>query len=135
MRVTAQLIDARTDRHVWSETYDRMLDDIFRIQDEISAEVVKQLKLELLAGPPAAAEIDPLAYDLYLKGKHLTHTVRTTAAIDEAIDVLSRSVELAPDYVPAIWELARALLQSSRRSRVTQTEIGGYEDSKCPGIL
>jgi TolB-like protein/Tfp pilus assembly protein PilF len=108
IRVTAQLIDARTDQHLWSATYDRRLDDIFAIQDEISAKVVNELKLKLLAGPPSAEEIDPLAYDLYLKGKHLTHTVRTEEAFDEAIDVLSRSVELAPDYVPAIWELARA---------------------------
>jgi adenylate cyclase len=113
VRVTAQLIDARTNTHLWSETYDRTLDDIFAIQDEISAEVVDQLKLELLAGPPTTEEIDPLAYDLYLQGRHLTHTVSTEAAIDEAIDLLSRSVELAPAYVPAIWELARAILLST----------------------
>ena len=109
VRITAQLIDARTDQHLWSETYDRTLDDIFAIQDEISIEVVDQLKLELLAGPPSAEEIDPVAYDLYLKGKHLTHTVRNEEAFDQAIELLSRAVELAPDYVPAIWELARAL--------------------------
>ena len=125
VRVTAQLIDARTDRHVWSETYDRMLDDIFRIQDEISEEVVRQLKIELLAGPPAAEEIDPLAYDLYLRGKHLTHTVRTEAAIDEAVDVLSRSVELAPDFVPAIWELARAII--NKRPRTSADELEALE--------
>ena len=64
VRITAQLIDARTNSHLWSETYDRTLDDIFAIQDEISAEVVDQLKLKLLAGPPSAEEIDPVAYDL-----------------------------------------------------------------------
>jgi len=109
VRVTAQLIDARTDTHLWSATYDRTLDDIFAIQDEISAEVVDQLKLELLAGPPTAEEIDPLAYDLYLQGRHLTHTVRTEEALDRAIELLSRAVDLAPDYVPAIWELSRAI--------------------------
>jgi len=109
VRITAQLIDARTDRHLWSETYDRTLDDIFAIQDEISVMVVDQLKIELLAGPPSAEQIDPFAYDLYLKGRHLTHTVRTEAAFDEAVELLSRAVELAPDYVPAIWELARAV--------------------------
>jgi TolB-like protein len=114
IRVTAQLIDARTDTHLWSETWDRTLDDIFAIQDEISAEVVDQLKLELLAEPPRAEEIDPVAYDLYLQGRHLTHTVVTEAAFDEAIDLLSRSVELAPDYVPAIWELSRAIGNSRR---------------------
>ena len=74
-------------------------DDIFAIQDEISAEVVDQLKLELLAGPPSAEEIDPVAYDLYLRGRHLVHSVRSEAVLDEAVELLSRSVELAPDYV------------------------------------
>lgn len=109
VRITVQLIDARTDAHLWSETYDRTLDDIFAIQDEISSEVVGQLKLELLAGPPSAEQIDPVAYDLYLQGRHLTHTVRTETALDEAIALLSRSVELAPGFVPAIWELTRAI--------------------------
>jgi len=109
IRIAAQLIDARTNSPLWSESYDRTLDDIFAIQDEISAEVVEQLKLELLAGPPRAEAIDPVAYDLYLRGRHLTHTVRTEEAFDEAIELLSRAVERAPDYVPAIWELARAI--------------------------
>jgi TolB-like protein len=109
IRVTAQLIDARANRHLWSETYDRTLDDIFAIQDEISAKVVDQLKLKLLAGPPRAEEIDPVAYDLYLQGRHLTHTVRTKESFEEAIALLSRAVDLAPEYVPAIWELARAI--------------------------
>jgi adenylate cyclase len=112
IRITVQLIDTRTNSHLWSETYDRTLDNIFAIQDEISAEVVDQLKLELLAGPPTAEEISPVAYDLYLQGRHLAHTVSNEAALDEAIDLLSRSIELAPDYLPAIWELARAILNS-----------------------
>lgn len=112
VRVTAQIIDARTNSHVWSETYERALDDIFKIQDEISAEVVGQLKLELLAGPPSAQQIDPVAYDLYLRGRHLVHSVRTEEVVDEAVELLSRSVELAPDYVPAIWDLARATFYS-----------------------
>lgn len=108
VRITAQLIDARTNGYLWSETWNRELDDIFAIQDEISAEVVDQLKLELLAGPPSAEEIDPVAYDLYLRGRHLVHSVRTEEVLDEAVELLSRAVELAPDYVPAIWDLARA---------------------------
>jgi len=112
IRITAQLIDARTDGQLWSETYDRTLDDVFAIQDEISGMVVDELKLKLLAGPPSAEEIDPVAYDLYLRGKHLTHTVVTGEAFDQAVELLSRAVELAPDYVPAIWELARAISNS-----------------------
>ena len=113
VRITAQLIDARTDRHLWSETYDRTFRDIFAIQDEISARVVDRMKIELLAGPPTANEIDPVAYDLYLQGRHYLRTRDRTeesskAKVEMAIERLSEAVELAPDYVPAIWELARA---------------------------
>ena len=119
IRITAQLIDASTDRHLWSATYDRMLDDIFAIQDEISARVVDRLKIELLAAPPTAENINPMAYDLYLRGRHLTHTVDRTdgekvkVAFDEAVELLSLAVELAPDYVPAVWELARVTRASA----------------------
>jgi TolB-like protein len=123
VRITAQLIDARTNSHLWSETYDRPLDDIFAIQDEISAEVVDQLKLKLLAGPPSAEEIDSVAYDLYLRGKHLVHTVRKEESFEEAIELLSRAVELAPDYVPAIWELARAILNTTGRGSPEEEAI------------
>ena len=61
IRITAQLIDARSDTHLWSDTYDHTLDDIFAIQDRISAEVVAQLKVRLLDAAPVAQEIDPEA--------------------------------------------------------------------------
>lgn len=122
VRITAQIIDARTNSHVWSETYERALDDIFKIQDEISAGVVGQLKLELLAGPPSAQQIDPVAYDLYLRGRHLVHSVRTEDVVDEAVELLSRSVELAPDYVPAIWDLARATYYSRNTDSQDEAE-------------
>jgi adenylate cyclase len=114
IRITAQLIDARTDTHLWSETYDRTLSDIFFIQDEISAHVVSQLKLELLSGPPTAEEINPEAYELYLKGQYLSHTVRKPEAFKEAERVLTQVVDLEPDFVPGIWALARSIANTER---------------------
>src|SRR6266480_4123178 len=67
VRITAQLIRAGTDTHLWSQTYDRKLDDIFAIQDEIAADVVKQLKVTLLGAAPKALTTDPEAYTLYLQ--------------------------------------------------------------------
>ena len=67
-------IDARADAHLWSQTNDRKLDDVFAIQDEISAHVVEQLKLTLLGEAPNAASIDPDAYDLYLQAKYIVNT-------------------------------------------------------------
>lgn len=106
IRVTAQLIDARTDTHLWSETYDREFEDIFAIQDEISAAVVNQLKLEMLNGPPAPEEIDPRAYELYLKGRYISHTLDGGPRVMEALDYLERATEIEPAYLPAVWELA-----------------------------
>jgi adenylate cyclase len=71
VRITAQLIDARSDTHLWSETYDRTLDDVFAIQDDIAATVVAQLKITLLGEAPHVEETDPEAYALYLQARHL----------------------------------------------------------------
>lgn len=109
VRVTAQLIDARTNGHLWAETYDRTMEDIFEIQDDIAARIVGQLRLELSDGPPTADEIDSQAYELYLEGRYLTHTVGTPEALAEAVEILSAAVEIEPAYVPAVWTLARAL--------------------------
>lgn len=119
IRITAQLIDARTDTHLWSETYDRELDDVFAIQDEISAKVVSDLKLKLLHGAPKAEKIDPRAYELYLRGRHLLHTGESGAAEFEAAALLEKAVELQPDWLSANAELIRAYfrLRSSEPDR------------------
>jgi TolB-like protein/predicted Zn-dependent protease len=69
VRITAQLIKAGTDTHLWSQTYDRKLDDIFAIQDEIAADVVKQLKITLLGAAPTAKLVDAHAYALFLQAR------------------------------------------------------------------
>ena len=74
VRITAQLIEAGSDVHMWSETFDRELDDIFAIQDEIATEVVKVLQIQLLGEAPAATETDTAAYTAYLQGQHFLQT-------------------------------------------------------------
>jgi adenylate cyclase len=87
IRVTAQLIDARSDRHLWAETYDRTLDDIFAVQAELAKQVAEALKLELR--PPEEARlgtrpsIRPASYLAYLKGQTLLHSL-TRASIEAA---------------------------------------------------
>jgi TolB-like protein len=71
LRITAQLIKAGDGFHLWSETYDRSLDNIFAIQDEISSAVVEALKIELLGEAPKAVVVNPEAYALVLKGRYL----------------------------------------------------------------
>src|SRR5207248_2877928 len=69
VRITAQLIRAAEGYHLWSETYDRKIDDIFKIQDEIAGEVVKELKVKLLGAAPKVRTTDPKAYALYLQAR------------------------------------------------------------------
>ncbi len=71
VRITVQLIDAASDTHLWSETYDRKLNDIFAIQDEISAQVVAQLKLTLLGSAPSTRQTSPEAFALFLQARYL----------------------------------------------------------------
>jgi TolB-like protein/tRNA A-37 threonylcarbamoyl transferase component Bud32 len=72
VRITAQLIRASDGTHLWSETYDRTLDDVFAVQDEIATTVVDKLKLTLLAKAPAAHQMDPALYPLLLQAEALS---------------------------------------------------------------
>ncbi len=105
VRITAQLINAATDTHLWSETYDRKLDDIFAVQDEIAADVVKQLKLTLLGAAPKARTTDPEAYALYLQAKQLGRR-QTAEAFQQSDALLHKVLAIDPRYAPAWAELA-----------------------------
>ena len=106
IRVTAQLIDARTDTHIWSQTYDRTLDDVFVIQDEISANIVDQLKLKLLDDIPITVRIDPKAYEMYLQAQFIVHS-SNQPRLREAQALLNKVLAHEPDYIPALNALAR----------------------------
>jgi tetratricopeptide (TPR) repeat protein len=115
VRITAQLIEVASDSHLWSETYDRELDDIFAVQDDIAQSVVKELRTALLgaAAEPAAkaaeAEVrkasagrshDPEAFQLYLQGKFYGDRV-TQADTDKAIALFQRALAIDPDFALA----------------------------------
>jgi TolB-like protein/Tfp pilus assembly protein PilF len=103
IRVTAQLIDARTGYHLWSDTYDRRLDDVFAIQDEIATEVVKALRLTLLAGDQAViqqtAKGDVEAYNLYLRGQYHVR-LRTRDGLERALEEFQQAILIDPDFAP-----------------------------------
>ena len=105
VRITAQLIDADTGFHLWSETFDRELDDIFAVQDEISQAIVAAMRkvLQIEESEPVplvrvAASTE--AYDEYLLGQHFMRT-RTQSAIEAAAGHFERAIELDPAYSPA----------------------------------
>ncbi len=106
IRITAQLIDARTDTQLWSETYDRELDNIFAVQDEIAQAVVDALKLKFL-GATLQVNQDVDAYDslMRLRGALRTSAGDEMLALIESLETLTRDY---PDYADAYATLAEA---------------------------
>ncbi len=100
LRITAQLIEVVTDTHLWSETYDRELKNIFAIQDEIAAAVVDALQITLLGKEPKATETDPEAYALYLQGQHFIRQ-GTADGSQRAETLLKEALAIDPDFAPA----------------------------------
>ncbi len=100
VRVTAQLIDARTDTQVWSQTWDRNLDDIFVVQDEIAAAVVAQLKVKLLGEAPKAKVVNPQAFSLFLQARALSNQV-TKVGFQESEKLYQQALDIEPNYAAA----------------------------------
>lgn len=105
LRITTQLIRAADGYHLWSETYDRKMDDIFNVQDEIAGEVVKELKVKLLAAAPRVRTTDPQAYALFLQAKGLARKF-TPDAFAKSDALYRQALEIDPRYAPAWAGLA-----------------------------
>jgi len=104
IRITAQLIEANTDTHLWSQTYDRELDDIFDVQDEIAQLVVDELKAELLGDMPKALRTDPVVLTLVMQARR-TDLYGTGDRSARAIALYEEALAIDPTYVPALFQL------------------------------
>jgi len=113
VRITAQLINAKTDRHIWSETYERELVDIFDIQEEISNNIVESLKVVLNVDESSVIERaqrpteNAEAYELYLQGRFAWRQ-RHEANIRKSIELFEKAIALDPDFARAHEALAVA---------------------------
>ncbi|MHC4329534.1 MAG: tetratricopeptide repeat protein, partial [Planctomycetota bacterium] len=109
LRITAQLVDTTGGHHLWSESYDRDMGDVFVIQAEITSAIVDKLKPKLLGQKRAKlAERQPVnleAYDLYLRGRFFGRE-QTEVGAKKAIECFEQAVEKDPNYAPAYAELA-----------------------------
>lgn len=141
LRITAQLIDGKTDSHLWSETYEGQLSDVFTIQSEVAKKVAKELKLTLTNN-----EVDLinnrrmtnsiLAYELYLKGNHYW----TEYEVENAISMYSKAIEEDPEFSLPYGKRAmmhffnywhrRENWQAHRLQGVNDLEIGLQLDSE-----
>ena len=110
VRITAQLVNAETGYHLWSETYTREMKDIFAVQDSISRAIVAELELRLANDSELAQKEtdDPEAHRLLLRAAHNVTSVRTRASIAEAAQLAEQAIERDPDYARAYAILAAA---------------------------
>jgi TolB-like protein len=121
LRITAQLVRAAEGYNLWSETYDRRMDDVFKIQDEIADMVVKELNVKLLGAAPTNRPTAPKAYALYLQAREVARQINPEAFAKS--DALYRQVlEIDPSYAPAWNGLAGNFINKTGSGLVSSQE-------------
>ena len=159
VRISMQLVGVADGDHLWSETYDRTLDDIFAVQDDIAHSVVKELRHTLLgeaadseASGRARAEVaaargrvtDPEAYDLYLRGRHLMTS--TDDGAERAQDMFRQAIERAPTfalpyaglgsvYVLQSWRSSRDRDETVAKARAALARALELDDQLCEALV
>ena len=111
LRITAELVNVADGYHLWSERYDREIEDVFAIQDDISQSIVKALRVILSEGEKKAIESKPRtniqAYDYYLRGRQFIHQLRRRS-LEYARQMFNKAIEIDPDYALAHTGVADA---------------------------
>jgi TolB-like protein/Tfp pilus assembly protein PilF len=111
LRIAVQLVDARNGYQLWSETYDRKVDDVFAVQEEISRAVVRTVHPALLSGSTRplvpTSTVNPAAYQLYMQGRYFWNE-RTEQGLRKSIDRFEQAIRLDPGYALAYSGLSDA---------------------------
>src|SRR6201993_2968692 len=97
IRITAQLINARDGFHLWSDTYERELKDVFAVQDEITRAIVDALKMKLAVAPPPRARQNTEAYDLYLQGLYFSNK-STEEELRKSVNLFQQALDRDPNF-------------------------------------
>ncbi len=108
LRITAQLIRVADGSHIWSETYEHTMDDIFKIQDNIAKEVTKQLRIKLVNENMKVTHTDPEAYTLYLQAVYLLKE-NTEPSIKKSLKLIGESIAIDPNYARS-WTVYSRIL-------------------------
>jgi adenylate cyclase len=107
IRITAQLINARDGFHLWSDTYERELKDVFAVQDEITRSIVDALKVKLAVAPPTRIRQNTEAYDLYLQGLYLSNKSEEEN-LRKSVTFFQRALDKDPNFARAWIGIAKA---------------------------
>jgi serine/threonine-protein kinase len=136
VRIVAQLIDAETDQHLWAETYDRRLTDIFAIQSDVALQIASALEAELSPGERTRIQRKPTndvhAYQLYLQGRHC-YTRYTEESIRKGIEYYRQAIAADPDYALAHVgvALAYAELAAGQGGGPLRPDLAYYEANEA----
>lgn len=122
MRITAQLIRASDGTHLWSQTYDRKMSDVFKVQDEIAETVVQALKVTLNDGTDAGKEQNLAAYQLLLKGNFF-YSRSQRGDLDRSLDAYKQALALDPNYALAWAMVARSYIRRGTTPEVSHAEV------------
>jgi len=139
IRITAQLIKVTDDTHLWSETYDRELEDVFAIQDEISKAIVDSLKIRLFG-----KEKEPLiktytenidAYEAYIKGRYYYQSFMK-GGMEKALDYYNQAITIDLDFAPAYSAIAEyyVFFPTAVQGKITREEFKFYKEEARKAI-
>jgi TolB-like protein/DNA-binding winged helix-turn-helix (wHTH) protein len=128
LRITAQLIRAKDGSHIWSETYDYDIDDIFVIQDKIALAVTELLKINLSNDLIKSTTVDTKAYALYLQSIYLIRQ-NTEKTIRQAAQIIGQSISIDPNYAPS-WTLFSRIMYMSVVYSYKKINTTGFKLSK-----
>lgn len=120
LRITVQLIDGRSDTHLWSESYDRVLDDVFAVQDEIAVRVAERLKTTLLGDVPKSTQVNPAAYEILLESRYVRRS-GTPEGFLRSNELADQALGIEPDYVDA-WVIKAKNFSNMAESGVLPRE-------------
>jgi TolB-like protein/tetratricopeptide (TPR) repeat protein len=134
VRITVQLIDVATEEHVWSDRYDKELDDVFAVQTEIASKITKQIATSisgptatLLVAPPPAVKVsqdtkDMEAYTTFLRGRKLLNEKRSDVTIKQALELFEEAVRRDPSFARARVGIAETLIWLATEGAATYVE-------------
>lgn len=138
VRITVQLVSARTEEHVWSQTYDRELEDVFAIQSEIAQRIARSLTVRVLKREKLGLETRPTdnveAHSQYLKGRHFLNT-RTEEGAKKAIAYFEQALQKDPRYSLAYTGLADAYAVMALLELVPPKDAFPQGPGGCPESL
>jgi len=138
VRITVQLIDGTTDTHIWSEDFDRELQNILSLYSEVAQKIANEVKIKLTPQDQARLvsfqEVNPRAYELYLIGRHYWNQ-RTIQGYKQAIESYNKALEQDSNYAPAYAALADGYILLGEQGGIPQQEAGRLADNAIKKAL